>query len=281
MPKPEKIDLEVDAVFKKTWENTTHYFWDALILIILLTLIALPIALLFIPLIFIKTEVGAGIYMTLAIILAIIAGIFYLPFSTASVTRFFVLSVQGKKESYKKTMKWALGKIGNVLMLGLRTFIYSYAWLIILIILAYFGSMAISKSFNPILPLLFLLAILGVLALVTARSTRAYFGLVSLVEKDTDSKPALLDSIHLVQNRWWKTFGYILLFIALPNFIYQIILGIIDVMAKNNGWESWQDGFLSLIFLPVDIALAIFTNFFIVCFYFALRGSSKKQTLKP
>lgn len=270
-----KTQLTVGSIFRKTLKSSLHYFWDIWGITLWIIVTGLPLLLIMVPFLFIKSSAGIAAYTNVAIALGVIGGIAYVSFASITSIKFFILCSQEKEEPYLETIKWGLGKMGSNLMLFLRTFFYTFTWLLILIMIGYSLSTVLIEEGAVLLPsVLFLIALIGVGALILTRSIRAYFSMASLAEKDSDSKAALMDSIEMVKNRWWKTFGYTLLFVFLPNFIYQILLGVLNFIAENNAWKAWTDGAMSLLFIiPISFFLGIFAYFFIVYMYYALEQS--------
>ena len=106
-------------------------------------------------------------------------------------------------------VKWGFKKLGSFIMLNIRIFIYTLAWVQFLIAFAQpfiinilgFSGMGIMG-----------LASLVVGIIVFIRTLRTYFSIYILAEKDCTSKEALNESVSTSKGHLGKIFGYGLLF---------------------------------------------------------------------
>lgn len=186
--------------------------------------------------------------MGVFVVVYIIAFLVIILYEIAAILSFLKLTVlidKGEDIHYWGMIKWAVKKIWSYILLMLRIFIYTFAWvpLAISILSIILGFAGLSVE-GPIKYVYLILSLAGIVIMII-RTPRAAFAQYVLAEKDCTSKEALDDSIHAATGHWWKIVLYCLAFMIMVLFGIGIIafaLKYIHILA------SLVAGFVLMIF---------------------------------
>ena len=183
----------------------------------------------------------AGMFSTILLIL-MIPFILYQFFAMLAFFRLTALIDKREDISYGGILKWSLKKIGSFILLTLRIFIYTWAWL-------FFVILFIPLIFPPAMFVLpFIYIILAFVVIVKGLST--VMAQYALADKDCSSKEALQYSIEISKKRRAQIFAYM--------FVLGLIIGLVS------GGLTFVVNFAGELIAAIA---SIFMIIVIMCFY--------------
>lgn len=162
------------------------------------------------------------------ILLAIIIG-FYGLFANLTMVSLTVTLQKKLKPHYWNIVVWSLKRLLSYFMLALRIFIYTFIWLLILVLLTFTVLKVLSIALGlDLLGGLIINAVLGILGLlsvvlVVLRFPHVLFAKFVFVEKMANSKDSLKESISVATGNWWK----IVLYVIGAGIIWAILSGVL------------------------------------------------------
>lgn len=149
----------------------------------------------------------------IAIAIPIMIGLFilyflYIFFFSLCFLRLTTSAYHDQYKSAREIIRWSWSRFGSFLMLLLRVFLYSLAWLpiVVMIAIALIAGIAEIEPSEPVINLILFVIQIPVII----RGIRVVFAQYAFAEKKLTSKEALEYSIKLSKGNWWKIFGYIL-----------------------------------------------------------------------
>ncbi len=174
-----------------------------------------------------------------------------------SHVKLIVTLSQSSEIQIGEIVKWGFKKLGSFIMLNIRIFIYTLAWVQFLIAFAQpFIIKILGFSGMGIVGLASF--VVGIIVFI--RTLRVYFSIYVLAERDCTSKEALDESISTSKGHLGKIFGYGLLF----GLIFSVVPIIAVLLLGGNEIPIILIYFITMIF-AVYIGMFFFYGLYNVC----------------